>query len=75
MRFQESLKICLWLGLVLVLALVENAFRYKKGRGRGREGVRGEENEGEKRKTEKMPRALVFLMENVKKIVRIYFNM
>lgn len=72
MRFQESLKIWLW--LVLVLALVEKAFRYKRGRGRGREGVRGEENEGGRRETETMPRVLAFLMGNVKKIVRIYFN-
>lgn len=42
--------------------------------GRGREGVRGEENEGGRRKIEKMPRALVFLMRNVKKLMRIYFN-
>lgn len=58
----------------LVLVLVENAFRDQKGRGRGRKGGRGEKNEGGRRKTEKIPRALVFLMENVKKIVRIYFN-
>lgn len=63
--------------------LAENPIRDKKGRkrgmGKGMERMRkGERREGrrqtERRKAEKVLRALVFLIENVKKLMRIYFN-